>query len=103
MRHTDEIQKRGRTGFNRWRAERQSYINVSEMTRILEIAATTLILLLIAPLIVLEWLCRRFSRLLRGLSIRELRKFLMQVMRSEETLLRLWTVFASDPRRVPAE
>jgi len=72
------------------------------MTRTLEIAATTLILLLIAPLTALEWLYRRFSRLCRALSFRELRRFLTQVMRGEERLVRVWTVFASDPR-MPAE
>jgi hypothetical protein len=73
------------------------------MNRILEIAATTLFLVLIAPLIAFEWVCRRFSRLFRALSFRELRTFLIQVMRGEVRLVRVGMVFASDPHRVPAE
>jgi hypothetical protein len=68
------------------------------MDRILEIVVATLFLVLIAPLTAFEWVCRRLSQLFRALSFRELRTFLIRVMRGEERLVRLWTVFVP---RVP--
>ena len=73
------------------------------MIRRFEIAATSLILLFIAPLIVVEWCCRKVLVALRALSFYELLNFLMEVMNGKERLLHVYRLPARERYRIPAE